>query len=239
MQQKNAALRKRSQIAKANKTMFITIAVVSVIVGFASVASMFLFQKLTFNEKILKEKGNTVSILKANNANIEELKNLIRVLDTNQVLESLKTSTDSSAVQVVLDALPSDANSSALGASLQNVLLNVPGVTIESLDVKPVDGVESLSSDSTTVSGTSAGTSTTTAITTSISFTASVTGDSTALKTLLQKFEKSIRTIQVDSLKIENQTTVSGASLLNMSINGRAFYQAEKSIELKDKVVKS
>jgi len=57
MQVQDAAIRKRTQIAKANRTMFLWVAVISALVGFALVGSLFLIQKAVFNEKVLTEKN--------------------------------------------------------------------------------------------------------------------------------------------------------------------------------------
>jgi len=230
MEPKDAALRKRSQIVKANRTMFLWVAVVSAILGVALVVSIFLVQKIIFNEKVLAEKNKTVAVLKTDNANISELEAQVRVLDTNQALASAKASSDDQAVQVILDALPSEANSLALGASLQNKLLaGIPGLTIVSLQVDPVAGVESFG--------------TTTAVQSNsvlanvdqpqITFRFSVSGNETALKTALQNLERSIRTINIISLKIESQ----GTSRL-MTVQAAAFYQPARVVQLVNKVVK-
>jgi len=50
MKPNDTALRKRTQISQANRTMFLWIAGASALVGFALVASIFLGQKLLFNE---------------------------------------------------------------------------------------------------------------------------------------------------------------------------------------------
>lgn len=229
MQPKDAAIRKRTQIAKANRTMFIWVAAVSAIVGFALVGSIFLIQKAVFNEKILSEKNKTVSVLKANNANIEELEAQVRVLDTNQALIDSKARTDDKAIQVILDALPSEANSLALGASLQNKLFaNIEGLTLDSLQVDPVAGIESLSSDQTSqdASGLSDGPS-------EITFRFSVSGTETALKEALSRLERSIRAIDILSLRIENQ----GEKRV-LSVQARAFYEPARVVELRDKTVK-
>lgn len=230
MQPKDPALRKRTQIAKANRMMFVWVAAVSIIVGFALVGSIFLAQKLFFNEKVLAEKEKTVSTLKANNAVIPDLEAQIRVLNTNQALIDAKANPGDQAVQVILDALPSDANSLALGASLQSRLLaGIPGLTINSIRPDQVLGVESLSS-STTVdpSLTSASSSSN-----QITFQFSVSGDETALKQALVNLERSIRTIDILSLKIESQGSVSV-----MTVQGRAFYEPARVVQLRDKTVK-
>lgn len=225
MKPNDAALRKRTQIAKANRTMLLWIAAASVVVGAAIVVSIFLAQKLMYNEKVLSEKQTTVSTLEHNNSVIPDLQNEIRVLDTNEALASVKANEDDQAIQVILDALPSEANSLALGASLQNKLLaGIPGLTLESLQVDPVVGVETLTSESPSSSATSDN---------AITFQFVVTGNETALRQVLQNLERSIRTIQVTSLKIEMQSK--GPV---MTVQAQAYYEPAKTIELEDKVVK-
>jgi hypothetical protein len=225
----NAALRKRTQIAKTNRMMFLWIAAGSAVVGSALVVSVFLAQKLVYNEKVLAEKEKTISVLKSNNAIIPELEVAVRALDANAVLGSAKAKEEDQAIQVILDALPSDANSLALGASLQNKLLSgVQGLTLESLQVDPVVGIESLSD--TSVSDASLdGLDTQNQIT----FQFSVTGSQDALKTVLTNLERSIRAIDILTLRIESQ----GDTQL-MTVRARAFYEPAKTIELYDKVVK-
>lgn len=228
MQPNTAALRKRTQIAKANRTMFLWIAVGSAIVGSALVVSFFLAQKLVFNEKVLIEKEKTISTLTANNKVAPDLETQVRVLDTNAALGSIKVKDSDQNVQVILDALPSDANSLALGASLQNKLLaGISGLSLQSLQVDPVVGVESLGGDSAVVD------SSVTETTNQITFQFSVTGTPDALKQVLTNLERSIRAIDILSLRIETQ----GSTQL-MTVQARAFYEPAKSIQLYDKVVK-
>ena len=228
MQPNNIALRKRTQIAKANRTMFLWIAVGSALVGCALVVSFFLAQKLFFNEKVLAEKEKTVAVLKANNAVAGDLATQVRVLDTNQALASVKANQNDNAIQVILDALPSDANSNALGASLQQKLLaGIAGLTIESLQLDPVVGVESLDAGSTTDASSATDTSN------QITFQFAVSGSQDALKNVLTNLERSIRAIDILSLRIESQ----GATQV-MTVQARAYYEPARTIELKDKVVK-
>lgn len=231
-EQKNTAIRKRQQIAKANRTMFVWVAGVSAIVGIAIVASLFLLQKAWFNEKVLAEKGATASTLIDNNKVIEELKNQIRVLNTNDALRSSMIQGESQPIQVVLDALPSDANSSALGSSLQEKFLNGSGLTVESLNVDPVQGVESrdenIQDASKSVSSDGEANS--------INFRFAVSTDvnnASAFKELLRKLERSIRAIDVTALSVETQ-----GSRIILTVDGRAFYQPAKTVELKDKTVR-
>ncbi len=230
MAAKDAAIRKRTQIAKANRTMFTWVAVVSVVFGFALVGSIFLAQKIFFNEKVLAEKNNTITILNKDNSSVSELESQVRVLDTNQALALAKAKPTDQAIQVILDALPSDANSLALGASLQNVLLKgINGLSLQSLQVDPVVGVESLNTSSFVQSATPVKSTTQSQIT----FRFSVKGNEGALKEALTRLERSIRAIDITSLTIENQ----GSDRL-MTVEARAFYEPVRTVELKNKVVK-
>lgn len=230
-QSSNIALRKRTQIASANRVMFAWVAGVSVIFGFALVASIFLTKLMFFNEKVLQEKSKTIATLSLNNKNISKLEQQVRVLNTNQALISSMAEPDAQAVQVVLDALPSDANSPALGASIQTKLVgNIPGLILETFQINPVAGIESLSTSGSSIDASTSGSSDTLG---EITFALSVYGTDDALRQLLTNFERSIRTIHVTSLKFESHD-----ELRALTINAKAFYQPKRVIELKDKTVK-
>jgi len=228
----DAAIRKRTQIANANRTMFIWIAIASALVGSALVVGIFMAQKLMYNEKVLGEKQTTVATLEHNNSIIDELEQEIRVLDTNAALSSVKANETDQAVQVILDALPSEANSFALGSSLQNKLLvGIEGLSIESLQVDPVIGVETLTGeDPSAVDAAAEGTESSSG---EITFQFVVTGSQDALKTVLSNLERSIRTIQITGVRIEIQATGP-----QMTVQGKAFYEPAKTIQLEDKAVK-
>lgn len=223
----DAAIRKRAQIAKANRTMFIWIAIASAIVGAAIVASIFLIQQLIYNEKVLAAKQETISTLDKNLAAVDGLKEEILKLDANAALLSARASDDEQAVQVILDALPSDANSLAFGASLQSKLLDgIDGLTVESIQVDPVQGVESL--------GDGAEAETTDDGYYAINFSFAVTGTQDALKATLVNLEKSIRTIEVTSVRIEGQS----GGLQEMTVTGRGFYQPAVQLDFTQEPVK-
>lgn len=229
--QETPALRKRQQISKANRTMFLWVAASSAIVGVALVVSVLLFQKAVFNEKVLGVKSNTASTLTKNIDNVAKLKDQIRVRNTSQALIDSMAPGEDQPIRAVLDALPSDANSSALGSSLQQNFLNDPALKIESFIVDPVAGIESqdpsLVQDASTTTTTSAN---------AITFRFAVSVDNTnlsALKTLLQKMERSIRAINVTSLSVETQSQRSV-----MTVSGEAYYQPAVTVQLKDKTVK-
>lgn len=227
---KAVGLRKRQQITRANQMMFLWIAGVSVVVGFSLVLMVFLVQKIWFGEKVIAEKLNTASILEKNVKIAPELKNNIRVLDTNENLKSTRLNDSDSALQSVLDALPADANSTAMASSLQTKLLSgVPGVTIESLRVDPVSGVETTGESESVDSGSSADSGT-------IGFSFSVSapvGSQDGLRQVLQRMEKSIRPFTITKLSVESQ-----GNRVVMSATGVGYYEQAQEVTLTDKVVR-
>jgi len=228
MKPNDSAIRKRTQITKANRTMFIWIAVASALIGVGLVISIFLFQNLLYNEKVLAEKLHTVTVLDHNNSVVNDLQDKIRVLDTNQALASVKANPSDQTLQVVLDALPSEPNSLALGSSLQNkLLIGINGLQVQSLQVDQVQGAETSGASSTTPTTTSS-TTTATSGAQAITFQFTIQGSPDAMKQTLSNLERSIRTMVVTSVRVESS---------NMVVQAKAFYQPEKSIELTDKVV--
>lgn len=228
--QQPTALRKRQQITRANQTMFLVIAGVSVIVGFSIVLVIFLGQKIWFNEKVLIEKNNTIATLEKNINAVPELKENVSLLNTNEALRSTRLKESDPAIQSVLDALPADANSTAMAASLQNKLLNnVPGVTLESLKVEPVSGIET---DQTAETITTSGSTSTNAIGFSFSVsTANTTQDS--LRQVLTRIEKSIRPFNITTLNVEGQ-----GNRIVMTATGVGYYMPAQKLQLTDKVVR-
>ncbi len=221
MASKDVALRKRQQIDSSKRTMFIVIASVAFLAGIALVVSFFLVKQIIFHTAIISAKQNTLNSIKANTSTVDRLKDNIRVLDTNADLNSVKTSDQSSALQVILDALPAEANSDALGASLQEKFINaVPGLRLDSMVVTSTG-----SSDDGSVSGDGD--------TPSIEFHLSVTSSADKLKDFLVKLEHSIRVIEISSIDIQ-----AGSEGLTMNLAGKAYYEPARKIELGEKVIK-
>lgn len=229
------AVRKRTQIAKANRAMFLWIAVASALVGTAAVVGVFLAQQLVYNEKVLSVKSDTANTLQANLDVVDTLKQEVLVLDTNKDLATVKANPQDQALQVILDALPSDANPLALGASLQNKLLTgIPGLQpIETMQIQSIEAAEGTEPADSTASATTTDSSTSDVAQSSIDFSVTISGTQDALKLLLQQLERSIRTIEVTSSKFETQAN--GEFTLNLT--GRAFYEPSRTLELKKKVV--
>lgn len=227
---KTVVLRKRQQIMRANQSMFLWIAGVSVVVGISIVLVVFLAQRIWFGEKVIAEKLNTESILDRNLKVVPSLQDRVRVLNTDENLKLTRLNDTDSAIQSVLDALPAQANSTAMASSLQTKLIGaVAGITIESLKVQPVSGVE-IASTGTTVSDSSDPMSNTIGFSFSVS---AATNNQDALRNVLITIEKSIRPFNITSLSVEGQ-----GSRVVLTAAGVGYYEPAQTSELKDKVVR-
>lgn len=205
--------------------MFIWVAIASVLVGAAIVVNSFLIKKILFTEKVLSQKQDTLTTLTYNNKQVESLKTNVRALGVNQELMDSMNEDETNAVQVVLDALPSKANSSAFGSSMQQKILKSDYVDITMLNVDPVIGVES--QDTTGLTTMLASTSSVApAQPISFRFTISVANDKiNELKDALTRVEKSIRPINITSITV----TMQGSTAMLSGV-GETYYLPAKSV---------
>lgn len=232
MDRATTGLRKRQQIGRANRMMLLWIIAVSVIVGIAVVLAIFLVQKIWYQEKVLNEKANTVKILQDNYKAVTDdngLKNEINKLNTNEALRATRLNDNASALQSVLDALPADANSTALASSLQTKLLTgISGIKLESISVDQTDSADT--------SGTTPVASNSTASADQIGFSFSVSTEGkndAALRQVLENLEKSIRPFNVGTINVEAQGT-----RVIMTVKGVSYYEPATTVQPVKKVVK-
>lgn len=218
------ALRKRTQITKTNRNMLIVVVVASIVVGVSIVASVFLVQRIMHEQKVISAKAETESILVKNNKTIPELESKIKTLNSNQALIDSKAKPSDDALQVILDALPSEANSLAVGGSLEKKIISgIDGMTLDSLKVNPVIGIELISDTGEVATAESAG---------KISFIYSVKGSIDSLQALFEKLEKSIRVFDTDSVRIENQK-----SQLVLTVEGHTYYEPAVKIKITEEPI--
>lgn len=237
----DAALRKRQQIDKSRRTMFITVAITAFIVGTAAVVSFFLVKQIIFHSQVIALKEKALGTIKRNIDTVADLEENVRLLDTNAALRSARSSDESETIQVILDALPAEANSDALGASLQLKFVGgVSGLEIESMSVNTAaeanddssasaDGSASASEQSSTSVDEAAKPTEPT-----IGFAMTVVGSPEAMKELLTRFERSIRVITLSSVEVQ----ASSDGSVRMNLVGNAYYKPTHVVEIGKKVVK-
>lgn len=222
------AVRKRQQISDSSKQMFMWVAGMSAIVGAALVVSWFVWQQVISRDAVIEAKNKTAATLTANNDAVPMLRDNIRALDTNTGLNESKALDEHRALQAILDALPAVFNPLALGASIErNLAVGIDGLRLVSLTpVGSFGGLDS-SVDSAVASAEGDGSG----AAQQVAFTMTVEANSAAaLKELLERFERSIRVIDVDEIKMERS-----ASSYTMTITAHGYYQQGKVIEMTDR----
>jgi cell division protein FtsL len=219
----STSLRKRAQITKANRVMFMWVAGASVIVSVSAVVALMMFQKSVHNQKAISKLNETVKILKANNDSVPGLQDKLRALGSDESLLALRSNDTDNALRVILDALPAEPNPAALGASMQSKLFG--NITVESVQVTPLGDAQVVAEEAETTDVTGDAQS--------IAFQFSVKGPAPQLKDLLSRLERSIRTIQIKSLKLE-----SSGGEQTLTVEGEAYYLPAKTLQLKDTEVK-
>lgn len=218
---KEVAIRKRQKISQANKNMFIAVALASAVVGFCSVTSVFLFQKMTFNAKVIGEKNDTIKVLKKNNEVFPNLEERVTLLNYDDNLKAVMKGSDGLPIRVIADALPSTNNPAALGASMSDKLLTMDGVTIESINMtsQPVVVEDENSTEAPTLN--------------TINFSFLINGTPDAIRASLDRLEKSIRNIDIVTSKL----TYLNNGTLELSANANAYYSVKVVSTLKEKEI--
>ena len=228
----NVAIRKRQQIENAGKAMFLWVAAAAAVLGIAVVLSISLFERIAYNQKVIGAMTDTANTLRENNAVVDQLKDNVRVMNTNQALADTPRLEGTEPLSVILDALPSNPNSSALGASLQQKLLNGDGVKIENLIVNPIAGAEDSGTDAEATESTSTTEAGENEITFSFTISTPTSGGADRLRDALRKLERSIRVVNLTSVSVEQQNNT-----ITLSAEGKAYYQPEVKVELKEKEI--
>lgn len=224
MASEQTALRKRQQIANANRSMFLWVAAASVIVAFAIVVGQFLLQQMLFNEKVLNEKRVTDNTLSENLQAAASLKQEVNTLLANDNLAQSRAKPTDSNLQVILDALPAAPDSLNLGTSLQTVLLSGRVQSIEALTVdNPAATADSAVQDASVQP---------TDQPQEIHFRFTVGGNYENIKNALKALDRSIRPISVTTLNIEGND-----NNLTATVEAKTYYQLAKDITLKNKTV--
>lgn len=224
MKDPQGIVRKQSLIDKTRKTVFLWVIGASCMIGAAIVLMILLVQTLLFNEKVLSEKSKTNTQLESSIIAAKELKGSIDVLNGDPQLKRVRTSENVPPTQSVLDALPADANQLAMGASLQKKLLNdIPDMRVEAISLGD-NGSSAFAEQETSESSTEAQ---------SQPFTLTLSGSPEALRTALERLERSIRAVDVQTLAVS-----SAEERLTIQVVGSMSYLPPMQIEKTEKMVK-
>lgn len=246
---KEVAFLKRNAINKANQTMFLVVAGAALIAGASVVGMIYLFRIYSFNIKVLTEQDKSISTITQNIENINDLKERLGSLETNENLnkENLKSNADDGGLRVIADALPDSENASGLGSALQKKIFS-DGVTLDAFNIESSDSNSLSTSASTSVSSES---SNIPEGVKDIQFTASISAsfpnegspeyiknkETAAYNNIvntLQKMEKSIRAINVTSFKFERSI-----NKFTLTLSAKSYYYPKYVMTLDSTKVKS
>lgn len=214
-------LKKRQQIASANKMIFVWVIIASVAISLCGVTLQFLIRQAIFNQKIISAKLETQGTLSKNIENVAKLKQNVDALQADTRLAQVKAKPEDTNLKVVLDALPTTDDRTALGASLQQVILPKSGVN---------------TSDITTVSQASSATTDASATSSKVptaNFTFAATGDYARIKATLSDLERTIRPLDVQKLSLQG---VDGQ--LKATVDGVTYYLPPQTVQLGKKSIK-
>ena len=246
---KEVAFLKRNAINKANQTMFLVVAGAALIAGASVVGMIYLLRIYSFNIKVLTEQDKSISTITQNIENINDLKERLGSLETNENLnkENLKSNADDGGLRVIADALPDSENASGLGSALQKKIFS-DGVTLDAFNIESSDSNSLSTSASTSVSSES---SNIPEGVKDIQFTASISAsfpnegspediknkETAAYNNIvntLQKMEKSIRAINVTSFKFERSI-----NKFTLTLSAKSYYYPKYVMTLDSTKVKA
>jgi hypothetical protein len=230
-----SGLKKRQQIEKAGRSMFIWVAVASIAVSICIVTVQFLFQQWSYNNRVLGTKYKAADTLNKNIDNAKKLQDAVNALVSNDALSSVKTNPDDPNTKSVLDALPSKFDSTALATSLQQAILSRSGVTIEGIQV-PSDPSGPVDTSSTNAAAPTADTSTTNANPTGpqeMKFTITVSGSFDKIRGMMLDLERTIRPMKVTDITLNGDDAA-----MTATVTGVTYYQPSKSAQIKQETVK-
>lgn len=217
-------LKKRQQIASANKMIFVWVIVASVAIAFCGVTMQFLVRQAIFNQKIIGAKLEAQGTLSKNIDNVKTLKQNIDALQADSRLSQVKANPEDTNLKVVLDALPTTDDGTALGASLQQVILPKSGVnttdltTISQADLAVADPSAALTS----LTGTPTS-----------NFTFASTGDYNRIKAMLGDLERTIRPMDVQKLSLQSTD-----GQVKATVEGVSYYSPQQTVQVGKKTLK-
>lgn len=228
-QQVMSGVRKRQQIENTNKRIFLWLAIASVIVSICLVAMQFLVRELLYNQKIISKKSDTNKTLVENIKQAKALQNNVNALLANNNLNALKyeaQSTETTSLNVILDALPVNGDATAFANSLQAVVLPRSGVSIRELNTvsieDPLAGGAAESTDG-TVAPAAPGQPQ------ALAFTAGFSGKYGDIERALVDMSRVIRPISLSELSVR----AGEDGTLQVNIAGVTYYLPAKSVEVR------
>ena len=193
---------RRDQVKKASSTVFIAVAAASVIVMFSLISIRFLWERKSYNDRVVTAKTKARNDIQTNLASLEKLSEQYPQLDSS-------ASTNS---KTILHALPPVYDYAALASSIDS-LASMSGVQSST----------SIGEDTSASALTSAPLSQPVEIPLSMN----VSGSYDAIKKYVSNLENSIRPIRVVSVTYSGTN-----SALQLTVQAVTYYQPARSLDV-------
>jgi hypothetical protein len=258
---KGVAFGKWAKIDKAQRNMFFAVCGASVVLGITIVGIIYFSKVISFNATLIGEKAAIIEDYKDIQNSLVNISNQVNNLAVDDTLEvvgrtraadclnrSAKMLTESSSVEdlevtrtctalrVIPDAMPSSANTEAMLAGLNQLLLwsnDGNGVLIEGLSGTDTDGVSFVDENGNAIKTTMS----------AMGAAVSIEDDADKVKGALDTIENSIRNYDIAAASIEwsgdnyDDDGVYHPQRISLSASFNAYYSNSVSIEKQKKKV--
>lgn len=216
---------KRLQIDKANLTIIIVTSVAAFLTVFSLVACRSLLSQRSYQSKVIAKKEVAKRQLENNIKSSEKLvasyKAFVSTPDNVIGGSSMgQGDRDGDNAKIILDALPSKYDFPALATSLEKL------VTERNYKIVSITGIDEELTQLTAVE-------TSTPEPVEMPFVINVQGNYDSMQSLVEVFERSIRPFYVTKLSLNGSD-----SAITLGITAKTYYQPEKSLSIKNEVVK-
>lgn len=216
---------KKLAIDKAYGTMMLAVGIGAFVVVFSLVASKSLYTQMRYQNKVSSQKEDTLKTIKNNVKTADQLtisyqefaNAATNVLGGNPQGDADR---DGDNPRIILDALPSKYDFPALTTSIEKLLNdNGFGITkMEGSDDEVAQSAQQSSESPTPIE---------------MPFSVEVAASSQQGKNVMELFERSIRPMQIQKITVSNEN-----GEFKVTINGKTYFQPEKSLNVKSEVVK-
>jgi hypothetical protein len=221
-----ADLTRRALIDKANVTVVATVSIAAFVTMFSLVATKSLLSQRSYQARVITAREEARNQLDANKKAADTLVSSYQRFVSEQPNRIGGSSTgtgerDGDNARIVLDALPSKYDFPALTTSLEKLVKG------QNLVISAISGIDDESNQQKTASSA-------TPQPVEIPFKLGVKGAYDNIHSLVDVLERSIRPFSINQLELK----AGGNNELELTIDGKTYYQPEKSFEFKSEVVK-
>ncbi len=254
---------KRAKISKAQRNMFISIALASIVLGVTLVGVVYLAKVIKFNTAVIAEKSKANEGIKTVQENLVNISNDVESMSTNEYLESVgrqrskicKTEDIESfeyslsrisiartctALRVIPDSMPSVFNQEAAVSSLNQLLLwsnGGSGVGIESLGLDRTASIPARFPVSTVTGDDSSEYDPSLLTVNPIGITVSLTDGTSKVMGALDMIERSIRPFDISSFALAWTEDADANSGIELTATYVGYYSNKKTITINEKTL--